>query len=72
VQAAARAFFSKHSNLQLPVGVKSFGATTRHGRNLLYKDTQLGFVVLAIIWPPGSQAPPHDRKNREGHFFLLL
>lgn len=31
-----------------------------YGRNLLYKDPQSGFVVIAMVWPAGRGGPPHD------------
>ncbi len=42
------------------------GAEFRHvpargyGRNLLYRDAQTDFVVIAMIWPPHSGGRPHD------------
>lgn len=30
------------------------------GRNLLYRDEEHGFVVIAMVWPPGSGGLPHD------------
>ncbi len=34
----------------------SFG----YGRNLLHIDREHGFVVLAMVWPPGAGGLPHD------------
>lgn len=31
-----------------------------HGRNLLYKDPDTGFVVVAMIWPAGYGSCVHD------------
>lgn len=31
-----------------------------YGRNLLYRDVDMGFVVIAMVWPPGIQGLPHD------------
>ncbi len=31
-----------------------------YGRNLLYKDPDYGFVVIAMVWPAGRGGPPHD------------
>lgn len=31
-----------------------------YGRNLLYRDPDHGFVVIAMVWPPGHSGPPHD------------
>jgi hypothetical protein len=31
-----------------------------YGRNLLYKDPDSGFVVIAMVWPAGQGGPPHD------------
>lgn len=31
-----------------------------YGRNLLYKDPDSGFVVVAMIWPAGVGGLPHD------------
>lgn len=33
---------------------------TGYGRNLLHRDAQHGFVVLAMVWPPGTGGSPHD------------
>ncbi len=31
-----------------------------YGRNLLHRDAQAGFVVIAMVWPPGTGGLPHD------------
>lgn len=31
-----------------------------YGRNLLHRDAETGFVVIAMIWPPGAGGTPHD------------
>lgn len=31
-----------------------------YGRNLLYRDGDHGFVVVAMVWPPGTGGLPHD------------
>ena len=31
-----------------------------YGRNLIYRDDEYGFVVIAMAWPPGVQGAPHD------------
>lgn len=31
-----------------------------YGRNLLYRDPDHGFVVIAMVWPPASGGLPHD------------
>lgn len=31
-----------------------------HGRNLVYRDQELGFVVVAMVWPPGARGLPHN------------
>ena len=31
-----------------------------YGRNLIYRDREHGFVVIAMAWPPGIQGAPHD------------
>jgi len=31
-----------------------------YGRNLLYRDPDHEFVVIAMVWPPGKGGPPHD------------
>lgn len=31
-----------------------------YGRNLLHRDEETGFVVIAMVWPPGSGGKPHD------------
>lgn len=31
-----------------------------YGRNLLHKDPETGFVVIAMVWPAGQGGPPHD------------
>ena len=31
-----------------------------YGRNLIYRDPDFGFVVIAMAWPPGIQGAPHD------------
>jgi len=31
-----------------------------YGRNLLHRDPDSGFTVVAMIWPPGSGGEPHD------------
>lgn len=31
-----------------------------YARNLLYKDEEQGWVVVAMVWPPGFVGPPHD------------
>lgn len=31
-----------------------------YGRNLLYRDPEHGFVVIAMIWPPNTGGLPHD------------
>lgn len=31
-----------------------------YGRNLMYRDVDYGFVVIAMAWPPGIQGAPHD------------
>lgn len=31
-----------------------------YGRNLLYRDAREGFVVIAMVWPPGTGSAPHD------------
>lgn len=31
-----------------------------YGRNLIYRDPDFGFVVIAMAWPPGIQGGPHD------------
>lgn len=31
-----------------------------YGRNLLYRDPDHGFVVIAMVWPPGRGGCPHD------------
>jgi len=31
-----------------------------YGRNLLYRDAQTGFVVIAMVWPPRMGSAPHD------------
>lgn len=31
-----------------------------YGRNLLYKDADDGWVVVAMVWPPGVEGPAHD------------
>jgi len=32
---------------------------TGHGRNLIHRDPS-GFVVIAMVWPPGEGGKPHD------------
>lgn len=34
-----------------------------YGRNLIYRDPKHGFVVIAMVWPPGSGGCPHDHKT---------
>lgn len=34
--------------------------STGYGRNLLYKDPDSGFVVIAMVWPAGQGGLPHD------------
>lgn len=60
VEAAAKTFLAKHRNLKMPNGIKSSGATTTYGRNLLHRDEEYGFVVIAMVWPPGTGSPAHD------------
>ena len=31
-----------------------------YGRNLLHRDVETGFVVIAMVWPPGTGGVPHD------------
>lgn len=31
-----------------------------YGRNLLHRDAREGFVVVAMVWPPGTGSAPHD------------
>jgi len=31
-----------------------------YGRNLLHRDDEAGFVVIAMVWPPGTGGWPHD------------
>jgi predicted metal-dependent enzyme (double-stranded beta helix superfamily) len=31
-----------------------------YGRNLLYRDPETGFVVIAMVWPPRTGSAPHD------------
>lgn len=31
-----------------------------HGRNLVHRDPGTGFVVVAMVWPPGADSRPHD------------
>jgi predicted metal-dependent enzyme (double-stranded beta helix superfamily) len=31
-----------------------------YGRNLLWRDPDHGFVVIAMVWPPGTIGAPHD------------
>lgn len=31
-----------------------------YGRNLLHRDPQTGFVVIAMVWPPRTGGAPHD------------
>jgi predicted metal-dependent enzyme (double-stranded beta helix superfamily) len=34
-----------------------------YGRNLLYRDNEYGFVVIAMVWPAGYVGVPHDHKT---------
>lgn len=60
VEAAAKTFFSDHRHLLMPAGLQQKGNFTSYGRNLLVRDTEHGFVVLAMVWPPGTGSPAHD------------
>ncbi len=31
-----------------------------YGRNLIHRDLEYGFVVIAMVWPPGLIGLPHD------------
>lgn len=31
-----------------------------YGRNLLHRDAETGFVVIAMVWPAGQGGLPHD------------
>ena len=31
-----------------------------YGRNLVYRDPDHGFVVIAMVWPPNTIGSPHD------------
>lgn len=33
---------------------------TGYGRHLLHRDDEAGFVVIAMVWPPGIEGLPHD------------
>lgn len=45
--------------LELPPHQRAIPAVG-YGRHLLYRDVQLGFVVIAMIWPAGICGLPHD------------
>ncbi len=34
-----------------------------YGRNLLHRDDEHGFVVLAMVWPGGVGGHPHDHRT---------
>ena len=31
-----------------------------YGRNLIYQDSDYGFVLISMVWPAGTDAPVHD------------
>ncbi len=34
-----------------------------YGRNLIYRDPDHGFVVIAMVWPPNTGGDPHDHQT---------
>lgn len=57
VQAAARALVSEPLDLHPDhLRIPEEG----YGRNLIYRDDEFGFVVIAMVWPPGIKGAPHD------------
>ncbi len=44
-------------------GIRASGLHEMHdgpGRYMLYKDKDLGFVIMMMVWGPGSKTPIHD------------
>lgn len=56
-QAAARLV---RSGFRLSPEDREVPAGAAYGRNLLYRDPDHGFVVIAMVWPPGVRGEPHD------------
>lgn len=48
--------------LALPASRKVIPAKG-YGRNLLHRDEEHGFVVLAMVWPGGIGGHPHDHQT---------
>jgi predicted metal-dependent enzyme (double-stranded beta helix superfamily) len=40
-----------------------FAPAGAYGRNLLHRDAEHGFVVVAMVWPPGAGGLPHDHET---------
>ncbi|MFQ5748578.1 MAG: hypothetical protein ACE5H3_03870 [Planctomycetota bacterium] len=47
------------SGLELPAGVRHAGDDA-YGRNLVYRDPDFGFILVAMVWPAGAESPIHD------------
>jgi len=46
--------------LAVPLEARRLAPEHAYGRNLLYRDPDYGFVVIAMTWPAAAEAPVHD------------
>ena len=60
VEKALPALLQKKDWLQ-PESLKP--NSTNYARNLIYRDPDLGFVVVAMVWLPGQKTAVHDHSG---------
>ncbi|HEX9795121.1 MAG TPA: cysteine dioxygenase family protein [Planctomycetota bacterium] len=56
----ARAAHLAGQGTHIPGDCRLVGGTDAYGRNLVYRDVDYGFVMIAMVWPAGAESPAHD------------
>ncbi len=60
IQEAARRHIAKPLDLSEEL---RYIPPTGYGRNLIHRDPEHGFVLIAMVWPPNTIGSPHDHQT---------